>query len=183
MHFSAQIYVAEGSTLSLIGGALIYTDSIIYDKAVNLELVRTKKIEDRIYAGNDSKNSLNDFATKNILPEKNQSKIAASAPLIDDHTIDSRSVKRNCTPADYFQRVFKNSPSQDFKSITEQQVLALVTNGSSKNRKLVSAKNDSLYFIQPGYSDVLVIELKTFCEISPLEICHRTNFTRPPPLI
>lgn len=182
LQFSAQMFVQEGAVLSLNKGTLIYADSIVYDDAIQSEHISTVRVANKVFVSKDSKPYITDdssqlnFADGNA-SEKNPAKVASKS--IEKKIADVKPTQSS----EYLHRVFKNSPLEDFRSSTEQHVVAVVTNGSSKNRKLVITKNDSLHLIQPGYSDILVIEFKKFCEISLPEICQRSFFTRPPPFI
>lgn len=186
LQFSAQMFVQEGAVLSLNKGTLIYADSIVYDNAIQSEHISTVRVANKVFVSKDSKPYITDdssqlnFADGNA-SEKNPAKVASKS--IEKKIVDVKPTQPSDQSSEYLHRVFKNSPLEDFRSSTEQHVVAVVTNGSSKNRKLVITKNDSLHLIQPGYSDILVIEFKKFCEISLPEICQRSFLTRPPPFI
>lgn len=186
LQFSAQMFVKEGAVLSLNKGTIIYADSIVYDDAISSEQITTVRATNKVFVSKDSKPYITDdssqlnFADGNAY-EKNPAKVASKS--IEKKIVDVKPTQPSDQSSEYLHRVFKNSPLEDFRSSTEQHVVAVVTSGSSKTRKLVSTKNDYLYLIQSGYADVLVIKFKNFCEISLLEICHRSFLTRPPPLI
>ena len=170
------MFVKEGSTLSLNKGTFIYADSIVYDAAIKSDHINTVRTAGKVFVSKDSKPYSPDDSNHDSFADGNDSKKIPAK-------VAAKPTKSSDKSSEYVRKVFKNSSSEDFSSSIEQKVVAVVTNGSSKNRKLVSTKSDSLHLIQPGYSDVLVIKFKNFCEISPLEICHRSFFTRPPPLI